>query len=43
MKRQPIEVYGFGHRLPTRTNRATRALVVTVLAAVGFAIVVLPW
>jgi hypothetical protein len=34
MKRQPIEVYGFGRRLPTRTDRITVALLPAGMIAV---------
>jgi hypothetical protein len=35
MKRQAIEVYGFGTRLPTRRDRAARAARLILLAAVA--------
>lgn len=44
MTRQPREVYGFGPRLPTRSDRLSRLAWIVILAAVaGTLMAVLPW
>lgn len=43
MKRQPIEVYGFGRRLPTRTDRLVRIVTWAGVAAILILLWVMPW
>lgn len=43
MKKQPIEVYGFGRRLPTRNDRYVRAVTCAAVIVLAVLLVYTPW